>query len=509
MRLGNPTQYIEPFCGSAAVLLAAPRPASLEVIGDGSGFIANFWRATKHQSAVVAEWADYPVSHIDLGARHVWLMAQRTRIGDAMQDPDWPGDAKVAGWWLWGQCCWIGSGWCDWFGKIPHASDAGMGVQAIGKIPHISDAGLGVQAIGKIPHAGNAGMGVQAIGQIPHAGNAGMGDGELLTSCGRTAMAWLRKIANRLERVFVAVPCIPQATRHVHRKAEAGEARGAGTVNVLDLFCGASGGWSSGLESAGYRTVAACELDDWRRNVFAARHPGCRMYADVRELTADRLRADLGYLPDAVVGSPPCQELSAANSKGKGITDDHLFWDWARLVFEIRPLWCAAENSPRARTAGIDGILDALDQANYAFWPLVVGADNAGSNHRRKRLWLFAADADRIELWEQSWRRCWANRRPTAVPGDHGRNDGAELPAALRDIGRAWPDWNDGIAGLSAACAAAGFGALDDGTDPILAPGLRNRCIAALGDAVVPQIPEAIGNAIMKTSNGSKTLTMT
>ena len=171
MRLGNPTQYIEPFCGSAAVLLAAPRPASLEVIGDGSGFIANFWRATKHQSAVVAEWADYPVSHIDLGARHVRLMAQRTRIGDAMQDPDWPGDAKVAGWWLWGQCCWIGSGWCDWFGQIPHASDAGRGVQA--------------------------------IGQIPHAGNAGRGDGELLTSCGRTAMAWLRKIANRLERVRI------------------------------------------------------------------------------------------------------------------------------------------------------------------------------------------------------------------------------------------------------------------------------------------------------------------
>src|SRR5437899_7603334 len=76
-RFGAPAQYIEPFCGSAAVLLAARRPASLEVINDGSGFIANFWRAVKHQSAVVAEWADYPVSHIDLGARHVWLMAQR------------------------------------------------------------------------------------------------------------------------------------------------------------------------------------------------------------------------------------------------------------------------------------------------------------------------------------------------------------------------------------------------------------------------------------------------
>jgi DNA adenine methylase len=181
-RLGRPKQYIEPFCGSAAVLLAAPKPAALEVIGDMNGFIANFWRATVAQPAEVARWADYPVSHIDLGARHVWLMEQRDRLGAALRDPNWPGDAQVAGWWLWGQCCWIGSGWCEWTGQIPHASDAGMGVQALGKIPHASDAGRGVQALGKIPHAGDAGM---------------------WTSGGRTAWAWLHKLAARLERVRV------------------------------------------------------------------------------------------------------------------------------------------------------------------------------------------------------------------------------------------------------------------------------------------------------------------
>ena len=154
-RLGSPKQYIEPFCGSAAVLLAAPRPAALEVVCDGSGFIANFWRAVKHQPAAVAEWADYPVSHIDLGARHGWLMAQRDRIGAEMQDPDWPGDAKVAGWWLWGQCCWIGSGWCDWFGQNPARERCRDGRQAIGRIRRRdgvqadSVAGRGVQAIGK------------------------------------------------------------------------------------------------------------------------------------------------------------------------------------------------------------------------------------------------------------------------------------------------------------------------------------------------------------------------
>jgi hypothetical protein len=194
---GRPRQYIEPFCGSAAVLLAAPQPALLEVIGDLNGFVANFWRSVVHQYAEVVRWADYPVSHIDLGARHRWLMEQRDRLGAELQDPNWSGDAQVAGWWLWGQCCWIGAGWCEWSGKIPQVSDAGRGVQAAGQIPHVGNAGRGVQAAGQIPHVSTAGMGVQA-GQIPRVGMQA-----IWTSAGRTAQAWLHRLADRLERVRV------------------------------------------------------------------------------------------------------------------------------------------------------------------------------------------------------------------------------------------------------------------------------------------------------------------
>ena len=183
-RLGRPKQYIEPFCGSAAVLLAAPEPASLEVVGDANGFIANFWRATVHQPAEVARWADYPVSHVDLGARHEWLMGERGRIGSAMLDANWPGDAKVAGWWLWGQCCWIGSGWCEW-ARSPDSARIRRGEGRAGGGPD--------------SYVSSAGMGVQAAGQIPHVGNAG----DLWTSGGRAAWAWLHKLAARLERVRV------------------------------------------------------------------------------------------------------------------------------------------------------------------------------------------------------------------------------------------------------------------------------------------------------------------
>ena len=181
-RFGRVKQYIEPFCGSAAILLAAPKPASLEVICDQNFYVANFWRATKHQPEAVAHWADYPVSHIDQSARHRWLLdpARTAELRDALLDADWPGDAKIAGWWLWGQCSWIGSGWCE-IGQVPHAGNAGMGVQAIGKIPHASDAGRGVQAIGKIPHASDAGRG----------------------GTFSVASTWLANLARRLERVRV------------------------------------------------------------------------------------------------------------------------------------------------------------------------------------------------------------------------------------------------------------------------------------------------------------------
>lgn len=180
-RLGAPTQYIEPFCGSAAMLLAVPKVAALEVVNDVNGFIVNFWRAVKHQPRAVAEWADYPVSHLDLGARHGYLMEQRGGIANLLADPNWGGDAQVAGWWLWGQCCWIGSGWCEWERGTPSSRD---------KVPHTSDAGRGIHAIGQMPHTSSAGRAEEIIPAF-------------WTSGGATAFRWLTKLAARLERARV------------------------------------------------------------------------------------------------------------------------------------------------------------------------------------------------------------------------------------------------------------------------------------------------------------------
>lgn len=118
-RLGNPENYVEPFAGSLAVLLRRPETGKVETVNDRNHFIVNFWRAVKHDRAGVVEYSDSPVTEADLHARHEWLINSeqsfefRNRIES---DPDFY-DSRFAGWWVWGQCCWIGAGWCDGYGR--------------------------------------------------------------------------------------------------------------------------------------------------------------------------------------------------------------------------------------------------------------------------------------------------------------------------------------------------------------------------------------------------------
>jgi DNA (cytosine-5)-methyltransferase 1 len=167
-------------------------------------------------------------------------------------------------------------------------------------------------------------------------------------------------------------------------------------MRALDLFSAAAGGWSLGLHRAGFITVAACEIVEWCRILYAENNPHVRLYEDVRDLTAARLLSDLGMLPDIIVGSPPCQDISSANTKGKGIDGERsgLYLEAVRLVGDCRPRWFAFENSANLRTRGADRLLDALEALGYACEPCVVGAENVGANHVRKRSWLIGFDPE-------------------------------------------------------------------------------------------------------------------
>lgn len=122
-RLGCPHRYLEPFCGGAGMLLARRGKGKSETINDKNGFVANFWRAVKWAPGKVADAADWPVSEADLLARHGSLSARAKGLADQlMLDPRYY-DAEVAGWWAWGQCAWIGSGWCERSGSLKQLPD--------------------------------------------------------------------------------------------------------------------------------------------------------------------------------------------------------------------------------------------------------------------------------------------------------------------------------------------------------------------------------------------------
>lgn len=134
-RFGAVENYVEPFFGSGAVLLGRPAPFSgNETINDADGLVSNFWRAVQADPEATAHHADHPVNENDLHARHAWLVGELETLRARLEgDPSFY-DAKIAGWWVWGVSCWIGSGFCSGRGpwrvvnrKLVHLGNNGRG----------------------------------------------------------------------------------------------------------------------------------------------------------------------------------------------------------------------------------------------------------------------------------------------------------------------------------------------------------------------------------------------
>ena len=162
--LGDPGGYVEPFAGSAAVLLARPSVTGgrVETLNDADGWLVNTWRSIQLSPDAVADAASGPVTEIDYHARLAWLQARRDAdlVAWLEGDPEHH-DAKAAGWWLYVCACGIGDPWDSgpWRvvdGHLCKVGDAGKGVTR--ELPHLGDAGQGVNR--KLPHLGDAGRGM-------------------------------------------------------------------------------------------------------------------------------------------------------------------------------------------------------------------------------------------------------------------------------------------------------------------------------------------------------------
>jgi DNA (cytosine-5)-methyltransferase 1 len=273
-------------------------------------------------------------------------------------------------------------------------------------------------------------------------------------------------------------------------------------LRVLDLFSGI-GGFSLGLErTGGFETVAFCEIEEFPRKVLKKHWPEVPCYHDVRELTAARLAAD-GIAVDVICGGFPCQDISTAG-KGVGIAGERsgLWKEYARLIGELRPRFVLVENVAALLGRGLDVVLGDLAQIGYdAEWHCI-SASAVGAPHRRDRIWIIA---------NPSGRRC---REPGK--GEIQQQGRTKTICASQDVANACRSkrhrWSSGSRWwsrepLEALQDARLRGGQEDGLRlpesqlGRVAYGIPDSVerLGALGNAVVPQIPELIGNAILQS----------
>lgn len=297
-------------------------------------------------------------------------------------------------------------------------------------------------------------------------------------------------------------------------------------LKVLDLFSGI-GGFSLGLDrTGGFETVAFCDADEPARQVLRKRYPNTPIFEDVVTLSAK----DIDETIDVICGGFPCQDISLAG-KGAGLEGERsgLWFEFHRLIKEIKPKWVIAENVSALRSRGLDQVLRSLDEIGYdAEWHCIP-ASAVGAKHTRDRIWIIAYPRkQRCEQWGSD------------------REERHILSDQLRDASKGESEWEGRECGSCSTCEANSRGLLADSTsigssgqrtsrEPLnstqiihreaiesqygrvrhiweaepnvgrvvngLPKGVdkpRQQRLKQLGNAVVPQIPELIGRAILE-----------
>jgi len=184
----------------------------------------------------------------------------------------------------------------------------------------------------------------------------------------------------------------------------------------LALFAGAGGGILGGI-LCGHTCIGAVEIEEYPREVLKQRQRDgilsqfpiwddiCTFRSDNPECSEyfELLRSIAGEL--VISGGFPCQDISAAG-KGAGITGSRsgLWGEMARIIGEVRPRFAFVENSPLLVSRGLTTVLGDLAELGYDARWCVLGADDAGAPHRRKRIWI-VAHADKFNRRDRACRR--------------------------------------------------------------------------------------------------------
>ena len=183
-------------------------------------------------------------------------------------------------------------------------------------------------------------------------------------------------------------------------------------MKAISLFSGV-GGFEIGFERAGIETVLQAERDPWALEVLARHWPGTERVTDVRDVQGDGQRlvargtavapgagGGRAVEPDIVYGGFPCQDLSVAGKRaGLGGERSGLWFEFYRVLSELRPRWAVIENVPGllSSNGGRDFaiILDGLDELGFdAAWA-ILDAQHFGVPQRRRRVFIVAGPRGR------------------------------------------------------------------------------------------------------------------
>ena len=288
-------------------------------------------------------------------------------------------------------------------------------------------------------------------------------------------------------------------------------------MKVLDLFAGI-GGFTLGLERAGFETVAFCEIDPFAQKVLNKNWPKVPIYDDVKEITAARLKAD-GIGVDIITGGFPCQDISVAG-KQEGLKGERsgLWSECARLLGDIRPRYAIFENV-RNLLNGNNGdwfrqVLWEISTIGYDVEWHCIPASALGAHHKRDRVWIVAyrnSDDRRGRSSAESYQRKTRLESRSSSTRQHigktsqtlanSSSERLQRSTEARDNGE---DWTQPRHQFITGCSRVPWSEWE--TEPNVgrvANGVPDRThrLKCLGNAVVPPIPEMIGRAIMQREN--------
>ena len=300
-------------------------------------------------------------------------------------------------------------------------------------------------------------------------------------------------------------------------------------LRTLDLFAGI-GGFSRGLEATGFfETICFVENEPYCQAVLKHHWPGVPILGDIKNVKAP----DLPSRPDVICGGFPCQPFSQAGKQRAQDDPRHLWPEMFRLIRECRPTWVVGENVAGIIKLGLDEVLADLEGEGYATRTFNIPACAVGAPHLRQRLWIVAHSDSESEpdkpldggagARQLGFEFGGSEAAPHGPDPDSQRGNraaGKQGAAGRKITSGSHPyvadprcDTEGSCKGVQRGAAKRSKGSFDAGDGGDIRPeerwavepdvgrlvdGLPNRVpqLRALGNSIVPQIAQEIGQAI-------------